>query len=94
MNRKPRRIGLTIFLALGLLVLCLTPVAPGNRPETRASSAQECIEYTVYNPQTGRCECPNQECCDFYYPFIPYGCPPKQSAKRAETRKRQSTNKN
>ena len=39
--------------------------------------AQYCIEYTVWNPDTQRCECPNQECCDFYYPFIPYGCPDK-----------------
>lgn len=36
--------------------------------------AQECIEFTVWNPQTQRCECPNQACCEFYFPFIPYGC--------------------
>lgn len=41
--------------------------------------AQYCIEYTVWNPQTERCECPDQACCDFYCPFIPYGCPEKGS---------------
>jgi|ERR1043165_1588 hypothetical protein len=39
--------------------------------------AQGCIEYTVWNEQTQRCECPDQWCCDFYWPFIPYGCPDK-----------------
>lgn len=39
--------------------------------------AQGCIDYTEWNEQTQRCECPNQECCDFYCPFIPYGCPAK-----------------
>jgi len=37
--------------------------------------AQGCIEYTVWNEQNQRCECPDQWCCDFYWPFIPYGCP-------------------
>ena len=41
--------------------------------------AQGCIEYTVWNEQTQRCECPDQACCDFYCPFIPYGCPDKGS---------------
>lgn len=42
--------------------------------------AQGCIEYTVWNPETQRCECPDQACCEFYWPFIPYGCPDKEAA--------------
>ena len=59
----------------GLLPLVLTAaylMVPVSQVQ-----AQECIEYTVWNPQTQRCECPDQGCCDFYYPFIPYGCPGK-----------------
>jgi hypothetical protein len=34
----------------------------------------ECIEYTEWSYQNCRCECVTQSCCEFYYPFVPYGC--------------------
>jgi len=66
---------LRVLLPLLMIGVYLTaPMAPINQVQ-----AQFCIEYTVWNPQTERCECPDQACCDFYCPFIPYGCPEKGS---------------
>jgi hypothetical protein len=73
---SPRRF--TVLLPLLLVAVYL--IAPVNQVQ-----AQECIEYTVWNPQTQRCECPDQACCDFYCPFIPYGCPDKGSEGCPET---------
>lgn len=67
---SPRR----FRVLLPLLVVAVYLMAPVSRVQ-----GQECIEYTVWNPQTQRCECPDQACCDFYCPFIPYGCPEKGS---------------
>ena len=64
---SPKR--LRVLLPLLIAAYLMVPIRPAQ--------AQGCIEYTVWNPETQRCECPNQECCDFYYPFIPYGCPDK-----------------
>jgi hypothetical protein len=58
---------------LGVL-LSLLFVAAYLTPSARA---QGCIEYTEWNEAHQRCECPNQECCDYWCPFIPYGCPDK-----------------
>ena len=70
---SPRRF--RVLLPLLMIAAYLTaPMAPISQVQ-----AQECIEYTVWNPQTQRCECPDQACCDFYCPFIPYGCPEKGS---------------
>lgn len=52
------------------LIVAVYLMSPVNQVQ-----AQGCIEYTVYNEQTQRCECPDQWCCDFYWPFVPYGCP-------------------
>lgn len=57
------------LMLLPLLIVAAYLMAPVNKVQ-----AQGCIEYTVWNEQTRRCECPDQWCCDFYYPFIPYGC--------------------
>jgi len=65
---SPRRFG----VLLGLLIVIAYLITPISRVQ-----AQGCIEYTVWNEQTQRCECPDQWCCDFYWPFIPYGCPDK-----------------
>ena len=62
---SPRHFG----VLLPLLLVAAYLMAPVNPVQ-----AQGCIEYTVWNEQTQRCECPDQWCCDFYYPFIPYGC--------------------
>lgn len=70
-----RRSSLNRFKALlPLLIVAAYLMVPVSQVQ-----AQFCIEYTVWNPQTQRCECPDQACCDFYYPFIPYGCPDKRS---------------
>lgn len=65
---------------LPLLIIAAYLMAPVSQVQ-----AQGCIEYTVWNEQTQRCECPNQECCDFYCPFIPYGCPDKGTEGCPET---------
>lgn len=65
---SPRR----FRVLLPLLIVAAYLMVPVSQVQ-----AQECIELTVWNPQTQRCECPDQACCDFYWPFIPYGCPEK-----------------
>ena len=65
---SPRR----FMVLVPLLIVAVYLMAP-----VRQVQAQGCIEYTVWNEQTQRCECPDQACCDFYCPFIPYGCPEK-----------------
>ena len=80
MSRRssPRR----LRVLLPLLIVAAYLVAPVSQVQ-----AQGCIEYTVYNPETQRCECPDQWCCDFYWPFIPYGCPdPETEEAMVETR--------
>ena len=62
---SPRR----FRVLLPLLMVAAYLMAPVSQVQ-----GQECIEYTVWNPVTQRCECPNQACCDFYWPFVPYGC--------------------
>jgi hypothetical protein len=64
--------GKPLRVSLPLLIVAAYLMAPVSQVQ-----AQYCIEYTVWNDVTQRCECPNQECCDFYCPFIPYGCPDK-----------------
>src|SRR5215208_837355 len=65
---------------LPLLIVAVYLMVPVNHVQ-----AQGCIEYTVWNPQTQRCECPDQACCDYYCPFIPYGCPDKGTEGCPET---------
>jgi hypothetical protein len=79
MNRRssPRR----FRVLLPSLIVAAYLMAPVSQVQ-----AQICIEYTVYNPQTDRCECPDQWCCDFYWPFIPYGCPGPETEEAVETR--------
>jgi hypothetical protein len=60
---------LLLLLAVGTSLVTPSPARACNPPPWG-----ECIEYTVFNWSTCQCECPNQECCDFYYPFQPYGC--------------------
>jgi hypothetical protein len=60
-----KRLG--VLLSLLFVAAYLTP----------AVRAQGCLEYTVWNEAHQRCECPDQECCDYWCPFIPYGCPDK-----------------
>lgn len=70
MSRQSSRSRFSVLLPLLIVAAYLmTPVSQVQ--------AQGCIEYTVWNEQTQRCECPDQDCCDFYCPFIPYGCPAK-----------------
>ena len=61
----------TFKVVLPLLIITAYLMAPVSQVQAQFY----CIEYTVWNEQTQRCECPNQECCDFYCPFIPYACP-------------------
>lgn len=72
---NPRR----FRVLLGLLIVIAYLMAPISQVQ-----AQGCIEYTVWNEQTQRCECPDQSCCDFYWPFIPYGCPDKGGVTAAK----------
>jgi hypothetical protein len=78
MNKQASRKHFRILLPFLIIVAYLMSVAPISQPQANSFCplAQGCIEFTVYNPQTGRCECPNQECCDFYVSggFVPYGC--------------------
>jgi len=62
-NFRPFRVLLPLLLVAAYLMAPVTQV-----------QAQGCIEYTVWNEQHQRCECPDQWCCDFYWPFVPYGC--------------------
>ena len=62
------------FLRLAAVPLCLLAVSWSGRPAQSCEYTGFCIEYTVFNPETCHCECPDQDCCAFYYPFIPYGC--------------------
>lgn len=78
MSRQSSRRRFRVLLPL--LIVAAYLMAPVTQIQ-----AQECIEYTVWNPQTERCECPNQACCDFYCPFIPYGCPEKGTEGCPET---------
>ncbi|HWN11362.1 MAG TPA: hypothetical protein VNO50_19195 [Pyrinomonadaceae bacterium] len=92
MSKQTRRKRLTILLALVMITLCLLPGTPASRLEANTYSCEQyayCIEYTVFNEYACRCECPNQECCEFYYPFIPYGCPGNPRSKGKEETKKQ-----
>ena len=62
---SPRR----FRVLLPLLIVAAYLMVPVSQVQ-----AQGCIEYTVWNEQTQRCECPDQWCCDFYWPWVPYGC--------------------
>lgn len=74
LKQNPRRFA--SLLPLLIVVLYLSLVAPANQVEaTSYCPPVDCIELTVWNPQTCQCECPDQACCDFYWPFIPHGCP-------------------
>lgn len=79
MSRQSSRKRFEVVLSL-LIIAAYLVIAPVSQVQ-----AQGCIEYTVWNEETQRCECPNQECCDFYCPFIPYGCPDKGTAGCPET---------
>lgn len=76
-----RTSGRRLFRVLLPLMVAAYLLAPVSQVQ-----AQGCIEYTVYNEQTQRCECPDQWCCDFYWPFVPYGCP-KESESAAMSNK-------
>ncbi len=72
-RRNRRRFGLLPAL---IVIVYLISVAPISRTQAKSyCDPVGCIEYTEWNPATCRCECTNQDCCDFYYPFVPYGCP-------------------
>lgn len=75
-KQASRRLFRTLLLFL-VIVVYLISVAPVSQPQAVSSCNPPplyCIEYTVWNEENCRCECPNQECCDFYYPFVPFGC--------------------
>jgi CXCXC repeat len=75
-KRKGTRPRLFWLLLLTVLVsLALTPPAEQTRASLCDPPPAGCIELTVWNPQTCQCECPDQACCEFYYPFTPHGCP-------------------
>lgn len=82
MKSEPRK--LTRSAAAGLFwslilsaVAFLALASPAKRVEARAFCEPPpggCIELTVWNDQACRCECPDQSCCGYYWPFVPYGC--------------------
>lgn len=77
------------LLPFVILAAYLMSVAPISQPQARSYCPPPqggCIEYTVYVEEACRCECPNQECCEFYYPFIPYGCPGKEISLAGEAK--------
>lgn len=77
------------LLPFMILAAYLMSVAPISQPQARSycpGPQGECIELTVWNEQTCQCECPNQECCEFYWPFIPNGCPPKGISHASEAK--------
>ena len=72
-NRKRFRILLPFLMVIGALL----SEPPTTKPQTAAfcdPPPSGCIDLTIFNEQACRCECPDQACCEFYYPFIPYGC--------------------
>jgi hypothetical protein len=74
-RKKPKS---RLFLLLILTaVVSLTLAPPVRQTQARLCDPPPagCIELTVWNPQTCQCECPDQACCDFYWPFTPHGCP-------------------
>jgi|GEM_PF-6150180 len=74
--RKSLQKRLAILAVLMISAVGLMLTTPVSQLEASACEQYAyCIEYTVWNEYTCRCECPNQECCEFYYPFVPYGCP-------------------
>ena len=71
-----------------IVVAALVSAPPVSQPQASAfcePPSGGCIEYTVFNEQTCRCECPNQDCCDFYFPWVPYGCEGESRSKTKAT---------
>jgi hypothetical protein len=88
MGRESSRKRLRTLLFCMILIASLMLVAPVSQPRASLSCNPPeggfCIEFTVFNPETCQCECPDQACCDYYAPFVPNGCDGKRMiGKRA-----------
>lgn len=84
MNKQASRKRFRTLLPFLLVVASLVSAPPVSQPQASAFCNPPpgyCIEFTVWNEQNCRCECPDQACCEFYYPFIPYGCEGESSSQ-------------
>lgn len=75
MRSLRKRLAILAILMTAAVGLMLTTPVDQLKAKAWCDPPGYCIEYTVFNEYTCRCECPDQWCCEFYYPFVPYGCP-------------------
>jgi hypothetical protein len=64
MPRALTRVSLRLMLPLLVTTVALMSPAPARA--CNPPPWLQCIEYTEFNWITCQCECPTQDCCDFY----------------------------